>query len=194
MKTIVIQSIILATVFTGFAEQTVELKTWKFNTGDNLEWAKPEFDDSAWIPIQAGMAWEDQGYKGYDGYAWYRVSFKLPAAFKTNVFSRILEFSFGRIDDCDQIFLSGDLLGQNAKTLAPGSASVQNDLPKLGVPWDEIRNYTGPVNDTSAIFDDGMLYHFYAFWGTQGNGIGVEISSPLTIRGSKSNAHSALQG
>ena len=45
---------------------------WKFHTGDDLAWASPAYDDSAWQPIQVGRTWETQGHRNYTGYAWYR--------------------------------------------------------------------------------------------------------------------------
>lgn len=41
---------------------------WRFTTGDDAAWAQPEFDDSAWKPIEVGKPWEKAGHKGYDGY------------------------------------------------------------------------------------------------------------------------------
>ena len=35
------------------------------------------FDDSEWEKINVPSSWENQGFHGYDGYAWYRTSFKL---------------------------------------------------------------------------------------------------------------------
>ena len=46
---------------------------WRFTTGDNAAWAQPEFDDSAWKPIEIGRPWEKAGHKDYDGYGWYRL-------------------------------------------------------------------------------------------------------------------------
>jgi len=45
---------------------------WKFRIGDNKDWADPAFSDAGWTTIKAPGPWEDQGFRGYDGYAWYR--------------------------------------------------------------------------------------------------------------------------
>ena len=36
-------------------------KGWKFQTGDNLEWAQPQFADTAWKAIRPDRTWENQG-------------------------------------------------------------------------------------------------------------------------------------
>ena len=82
-------------------------KMWKFNTGDNLEWKEEEFDDSHWQNIFVPAFWDGQGYKNYDGFAWYRTKFYLPDEFKDENFVLML----GKIDDIDQTFLNGKLVG-----------------------------------------------------------------------------------
>ncbi len=88
---------------------------WKFSAGDSLLWASPEFDDSGWKPIRPDRLWEEQGWTGYDGFGWYRVRFFLPGSLKASAFFRdSVEVVLGRIDDTDQAFLNGRLIGQNA--------------------------------------------------------------------------------
>jgi hypothetical protein len=49
--------------------------TWKFQIGDDQRWADPSFNDEKWDNIFAPSPWENEGYPGYDGYAWYRKRF-----------------------------------------------------------------------------------------------------------------------
>ena len=51
---------------------------WKFELGDDANRASVAFDDSKWAEIFVPSPWEDEGYPGYDGYAWYPQTF--PAA------------------------------------------------------------------------------------------------------------------
>ena len=54
----------------------VKLDTnWKFKTGDDPAWASPGFDDASWGTIDPKTIWEEQGYKGYNGFAWYRFKY-----------------------------------------------------------------------------------------------------------------------
>lgn len=52
---------------------------WHFHPGDNMHWADPAFDDSAWPLIHADKPWSEQGYGNMSGYAWYRARVLVPA-------------------------------------------------------------------------------------------------------------------
>lgn len=103
-------------------ERIVNLRgSWKFSIGDNERWADPNFDDSNWDNIYAPGAWENEGYFGYDGYAWYRKSFDGNAVKEvSNLF--ILA---GYIDDTDQVFINGHLIGFSGK-MPPKYATAYN--------------------------------------------------------------------
>ena len=58
-------------------------KTWKFSTDPNdqgmsEQWYAVDHKDGRWKHIRTDEPWQAQGYKSYDGVAWYRTSFKLP--------------------------------------------------------------------------------------------------------------------
>lgn len=80
---------------------------WKFNLGDNEKWKEKNFDDSQWEKVYVPSSWENQGFHGYDGYAWYRTSFRLPKDLK----GKQIYLSLGYIDDVDQTFINGNLIG-----------------------------------------------------------------------------------
>lgn len=90
-------------------DELVDLKgDWQFSRGDNLAWAKPSFDDSLWDSIQVPSRWESEGYDEYDGYAWYRKSFELEeVAAKGGLYLYL-----GRIDDIDETYINGQLVGR----------------------------------------------------------------------------------
>jgi phosphoserine phosphatase RsbU/P len=46
---------------------------WRFQTGDDPQWAEPGFDDSKWPTVTVGKSLADQGMDPYTGYAWYRL-------------------------------------------------------------------------------------------------------------------------
>ena len=51
---------------------------WRFHTGDNPAWADPNFDDSGWSLLRSDRSWAEQGYPGYEGFAWYRFQLLIP--------------------------------------------------------------------------------------------------------------------
>ncbi|MBN1416938.1 MAG: beta galactosidase jelly roll domain-containing protein [Bacteroidales bacterium] len=80
---------------------------WRFHTGDDMDWKAPDFDDADWRTIRVPSEWESQGYADYDGYAWYRVRFKLPRSFRDGEYY----LSLGKIDDTDDVYLNGIHVG-----------------------------------------------------------------------------------
>ncbi|GET31407.1 hypothetical protein PbJCM13498_02700 [Prolixibacter bellariivorans] len=107
---------------------------WKFRIGDNMDWASPNYDDSGWNLIKAPARWENQGYNGYDGYAWYRISPIISASMKNQ--SVILEM--GYIDDADEVYFNGTLIGKTG-AFPPHFATAYTALRKYQVPAELIR-------------------------------------------------------
>jgi hypothetical protein len=46
---------------------------WRFQTGDDPNWADPAFDDSKWPTAALDKPLSAQGFDSYSGYAWYRI-------------------------------------------------------------------------------------------------------------------------
>jgi len=89
-------------------EKVVELRgEWKFEIGDNPVWAKTDFDASNWDNIFVPSNWEDEGFPGYDGYAWYRKEFQFNKADQEENYYLLL----GTIDDADEAYINGHLIG-----------------------------------------------------------------------------------
>lgn len=81
--------------------------TWSFSIGINDEWVSPKYDDSGWETIKVPSSWEDQGFNGYNGYAFYRKKVTISSAHK----GRMLYLCMGYIDDVDAVFLNGHKIG-----------------------------------------------------------------------------------
>jgi hypothetical protein len=86
---------------------------WRFATDPNADghlrkWFETDFDDSAWAPIRIGSAWEEQGHV-YDGIAWYRGAFDLPA--KPECLA--VEIAFGAVDEIAWVWINGTYVGQH---------------------------------------------------------------------------------
>jgi len=81
---------------------------WKFAIGDNSKWASFEFNDSDWESIRVPGNWENQGFNGYDGFAWYRTNFEIDI--KSTKMP--LYLSLGYIDDVDEVYINGTSIGK----------------------------------------------------------------------------------
>lgn len=84
---------------------------WKFRLFDNPEWSKETLDESDWEDILVPSSWDAQGFSEYDGFAWYRKTFTLPAKFKGDDMLLLL----GKIDDMDEVFVNGKFIGGTGK-------------------------------------------------------------------------------
>ena len=80
---------------------------WKFSLGDDQRWKDEKFDDKNWEKIFVPSSWENQGFHGYNGYAWYRTSFRL----NKDLLNKDLYLVLGFVDDVDQTFINGNLIG-----------------------------------------------------------------------------------
>jgi sialate O-acetylesterase len=82
---------------------------WRFSIGDDAEWSLPDFSDNNWEKIRVPGMWEDQGFHGYNGFAWYRKTFEI----KKELFGKNFILNAGFIDDVDQTFINGKLIGMS---------------------------------------------------------------------------------
>jgi hypothetical protein len=108
--------------------------TWKFSIGDRESWAAPAFDDRDWESIEVPGPWEDQGFHGYNGYAWYRRAFRLQENSKADNYYLIL----GYIDDADEVYLNGVLIGFSG-AFPPHTRTAYQALRVYPIPRDLLR-------------------------------------------------------
>jgi hypothetical protein len=105
-------------------ESSVELPgPWRFHTGDDVAWARPEFNDSGWDTMDLsppdGSAdaslgtsgyipgWTARGYSGHSGYAWYRLKVNVEGA------NRSLALKMpDNADDAYQVYVNGQQIGE----------------------------------------------------------------------------------
>ena len=119
--------------FKGSSEEPYALDLegeWLFQKGDKPVWAKSDCDDSRWDKIEVPGPWEIS-YTDYDGFGWYRIHFKVPAETKKDP----LFLLFGRIDDADEAYLNGIMIGKSGKM-----------PPQFQTAWSRKRQYIIPAD------------------------------------------------
>jgi len=89
--------------------ELARLVTWRFQTdpqgrGEAAGWQQPGFDDSAWSQATALTFWEQQGWKDYDGVAWYRCRMNVPAEWARH---KRLVLLFGAVDESFRLYVDG---------------------------------------------------------------------------------------
>lgn len=122
-------------IFPQSSKKLIDLNgRWKFSIGDNANWMKTGFNDKSWESIKVPSSWEDQGFHGYDGIAWYRKSVVIPSGFK----GKSLSLDLGRIDDVDQVYFNGELIGISG-SFPPDYSTAYNAWRKYTIPENLIR-------------------------------------------------------
>ena len=113
-------------IFKTTQAQLVELpKVWKFMLGDNMDWAGQSFNDTGWGNKQLGTSWSATGMKG-NVYEWYRIKIVIPSNMKSAAErGKGIKLKLGRIDDVDQTFFNGKLIGQTG-SLPPAYESKRD--------------------------------------------------------------------
>lgn len=91
----------------------IMLDSARFITGDNAEWSNPGFNDSGWKMIRNGTVWQEQGYDGYHGYAWYRIHVMIPSSLKNrSAWKDSLRIYLAHVNDVDETYLNGVKIGK----------------------------------------------------------------------------------
>lgn len=137
---------------------------WKFRIDDRSQWSSPDYDDSRWESIEAPAPWEDEGFYGYDGFAWYRKKFD---GKKLNPKEGYV-IRLGFIDDCDEVYINGTFIGFSG-TMPPHFKTAYNTEREYWIPNDVI-NFSGENLIAIRVFDvvhgggivDGILGIFKA--------------------------------
>ncbi len=154
MKKIFVSAVVLLATVLLCQGQAVLPEKWKFQKGDNPEYASPSFDDSGWAAIVPGTVWEQQGYNMYDGFAWYRVSFTIPASLKKEAKQYGgLEVHLGKIDDSDETFFNGVMIGATGK-MPPKDVTAWDTPRSYTIPSDKV-NWGGKNTLAVRVFDSG---------------------------------------
>jgi hypothetical protein len=108
--------------------QSVTLSNkWKFIQEDNPAFSQKNIDDSRWNTVSVPLSWVRAGVNKEHAIGWYRTEITLPNNFLNND----LVLFAGTIDDADETYFNGHLVGSSGK-FPPGDQSA----------WDIERKYT----------------------------------------------------
>jgi cephalosporin-C deacetylase len=138
---------------------------WRIKFDDNLVYSSVKYNDKQWQPVEIGTPWEKVTKKEFDGIAWYRLTVVIKSNQKKAALKRgFLDLKLGKIDDADETYFNGTLVGSSGK-FPPEKVTGYNvdrlyKVPANLVQWDKpnviaIRVsdwggggglYTGPYN------------------------------------------------
>ena len=105
--------LLLSVIAIMAAAQEVTVNSAKFCVGDQPAWSAPAFNDSAWQTLTLDKDWNQQGIRNPNAFAWYRIHVVIPSSLKkSGTFSESILFDLGPIDDADETWLNGQLIGK----------------------------------------------------------------------------------
>ncbi len=110
--------------------QSISLPSqWLFKIGDDPKYSEVNFDDRTWEYQNIPGNWENQGYPDYNGFAWYRVHFNVDKKYLSNELYLLL----GKIDDADETYLNGKVIGSMGK-FPPENVTAWNNNRVYEIP------------------------------------------------------------
>lgn len=112
---------------------------WLFKKGSSMKYSEPAYDDSAWEKIIVPSYWDNQGYRSYDGLAWYRKSFTLDFKPVAGIKYYLI---LGKIDDFDITYLNGQQIGETDDGLPFGASDSYRKLRIYEIPADLLKEDT----------------------------------------------------
>jgi len=80
--------------------------TWKFNAGDNIEWASPGLDDSEWQKTSTYLGSSELPFIEWEGIGWFRLHLKVDSTLVDYPLALLIEQHHG----ASEIYLDGELL------------------------------------------------------------------------------------
>ena len=139
MKHFLSALVLTCTVSLPSFAQDIFLENAKFQVGDDASWAGVNVDESAWRQISNTTTWTSQGVKCENGFGWYRYHVTIPKSMldKSDL-KETVDFNMGKIDDADEVYLNGKLIGKTGK--------FPSDAGGYQSQWSKPRLYSVKVN------------------------------------------------
>jgi len=75
-------------------------------------WARADVNEADWLPVRVPAFWaETEGVGDYQGYAWYRTTFNVPAEWK----GRTVRLLFAAVDEQAWVYVNGHLVREHSE-------------------------------------------------------------------------------
>lgn len=176
-KFFILSAFLLTNALTAVDAQRILFDKAKFHVGDDASWKAIDVDDSGWQELSLSSTWSAQGVSNPNGYAWYRIKFVLPEELKASGdMTDALRLEMGKIDDADETYLNGVLIGKTGRTPADkgGYASA----------WDTKRTYVAEAKKVPIYWGKENLIAVRVYNGNEPGGMftgGVTLSVPSRL-------------
>jgi DUF1680 family protein len=121
--------------------QTVDLpKECKYKYGDDINWASKTSNDINWDKKLVGSGFHFDDRK--DNYIWFRIKVVIPSNMRAQAeHGKGVQLFLGKIDDIDQTYFNGKLVGQTGSFppnyVSKYQSNRQYNIPVNEVQWDK---------------------------------------------------------
>ncbi len=126
--------------------------TYPFIADDDLAYADPAFDDSAWQRMAPDTIWGEAGIPLMARAGWFRIRFQLPQAFDETEPALT-----GFLMQPDQIFLNGTQIANRGQLREPG------DFFHVRPPWSDFAAYALPSDLLNESGDNVLAIRFIRY-------------------------------
>lgn len=171
-------TLLAITLAAGVSAQTITISNASFKAGDSKEWSNPSVDDSSWQTLSVANTWDSQGIPSSTQLGWYRMHFTPSRTMvDQSDLKEIVEFDMGTIDDADEVYLNGKLIGKTG-TMPEDGAYISK--------WSVPRKYIVSINDKTIKWDEDNVLAVRCYsQGAPGGMFGgnVKISVPNRLDG-----------
>lgn len=174
MKRNLVLSLMVAAAMLSAQAQT-PVKKAKFKKGDNVEWAKPAFNDADWQTLDVSQTWSDQGIDNQEGgWAWYRAHITIPKSILDEAdMKEVIIFDLPKADDADEVYLNGVLIGKTGR--------FPSDKGGYSSAWSRDRSYSVKTSDPAIKWDADNVLAFRVYSGNEPGGLferGISVRIP----------------
>lgn len=142
-KSLIALLMIVSVLFVSVGKtQTLPLqKDCRYKMGDNIAWAAQFFNDSNWESRPLGTGFNGTNTK--ENFIWFRIKVLIPSSMKGLAeHGKGIQLYLGKIDDIDQTFFNGKLIGQTGSFppayLTQYQTNRQYVIPVNEVQWDKV--------------------------------------------------------
>jgi len=153
---------------------------WRFSidqdkVGEGQEWFASDFDDSTWATVSVPHTWNVMPeYLDYEGLAWYRRTFTVPAGSE----NAHLRLRFGAVFYLARVWFNGQYLGQHEGGYTPFEYDVSavarpGEINVLAVQVDNLR----AIDRIPAVLRPDWSFDWYNY-----GGITRDVSLEITSR------------
>jgi hypothetical protein len=104
------------------SNDVVVLDAWRIHEGDNLTWARADFDDSKWTQTTSPV--RSSGVDILRGFHWYRTTVELPAQLE----GRELAIGMGGIDEVYEVYVESVPVGRFGRWAPRPASPFDRDL------------------------------------------------------------------